>query len=75
MAGRTPALQQNWQSSEKSQHFKEKNPIFNKPCNWVIRFIQGICVKAVLIVGSRLKLIGQVGGRRMRSGRKRGTEC
>ena len=24
MAGRTPALQQNWQSSEKSQHFKEK---------------------------------------------------
>ena len=22
--GRTPALQQNWQSSEKSQHFKEK---------------------------------------------------
>ena len=23
-AGRTPALQQNWQSSEKSQHFKEK---------------------------------------------------
>ena len=29
-AGRTPALQQNWQSSEKSQHFKEKNTIFNK---------------------------------------------
>ena len=24
MAGRTPALQQNWQSSEKSQHLKEK---------------------------------------------------
>ena len=24
MAGRRPALQQNWQSSEKSQHFKEK---------------------------------------------------
>ena len=23
-AGRTPALQQNWQSSEKSQHFEEK---------------------------------------------------
>ena len=23
-AGRTPALQQNWQSSEKSQHFREK---------------------------------------------------
>ena len=23
-AGRTPALQLNWQSSEKSQHFKEK---------------------------------------------------
>ena len=23
-AGRKPALQQNWQSSEKSQHFKEK---------------------------------------------------
>ena len=23
-AGRTPALQQNWQSSEKSQNFKEK---------------------------------------------------
>ena len=30
MAGRTPALQQNWQSSEKSQHFKEKTTIFNK---------------------------------------------
>ena len=26
-AGRTPALQQNWQSSEKSQHFKEKHNI------------------------------------------------
>ena len=24
MAGRTPALQQNWQSSEKSQNVKEK---------------------------------------------------
>ena len=24
LAGRTPALQQNWQSSEKSQNFKEK---------------------------------------------------
>ena len=24
MAGRRPALQQNWKSSEKSQHFKEK---------------------------------------------------
>ena len=30
MAGRTPALQQNWQSSEKSQHFKEKKTIFNE---------------------------------------------
>ena len=30
-AGRTPALlQQNWQSSEKSQNFKEKNTIFNE---------------------------------------------
>ena len=28
-AGRTPALQQDWQSSEKSQHFKEKNTIIN----------------------------------------------
>ena len=28
-AGRTPALQQNWQSSEESQHFKE-NTIFNE---------------------------------------------
>ena len=28
-AGRRPALQQNWQSSEKSQNFKEKNTIFN----------------------------------------------
>ena len=28
MAGRTPVLQHNWQSSEKSQHFKEKNTIF-----------------------------------------------
>ena len=27
MAGQTPALQQNWQSSEKSQHFKEKHNI------------------------------------------------
>ena len=26
-AGRTPALQQNWQSSEKSQNFKEKHNI------------------------------------------------
>ena len=26
-AGRTPALQQNWQSSEKSQKFKEKHQI------------------------------------------------
>ena len=24
MTGQTPALQQNWQSSEKSQHFKKK---------------------------------------------------
>ena len=24
-AGRTPALQQNWQSSEKSKHFKENH--------------------------------------------------
>ena len=30
MAGKTPALQQNWQSPEKSQHFKEKNTIFNE---------------------------------------------
>ena len=29
MAGRTPSLQQNWQSFEKSQHLKEKNTIFN----------------------------------------------
>ena len=29
-AERTPALQQNWQSSEKSQSFKEKNTIFNE---------------------------------------------
>ena len=29
MAGQTPALQQNLQSSEKSQHFK-KNTIFNE---------------------------------------------
>ena len=27
MAGKTHALQQNWQSSEKSQHFKEKRNI------------------------------------------------
>ena len=27
MAGQTPALQQNWQSSEKSKHFKEINNI------------------------------------------------
>ena len=26
-AGRTPALQQNWQSTEKSQNFKEKHNI------------------------------------------------
>ena len=26
-AGRTPALQQNWQSSEKSQNYKEKHNI------------------------------------------------
>ena len=29
-AGRKPVLQQNWQSSEKSQNFKEKNTIFNE---------------------------------------------
>ena len=29
-AGRKPALQQSWQSSETSQHFKEKNTIFNE---------------------------------------------
>ena len=29
-AGRTPALKQNWPSSEKSQNFKEKNAIFNE---------------------------------------------
>ena len=29
MAGRTPALQQNWQSSEKSKHLR-KNTVFNK---------------------------------------------
>ena len=28
-AGRTPAMQQNWQSSEKSQHFKEKQYLMN----------------------------------------------
>ena len=28
-AGRTPALQPNWQNSEKSQNFKKKNTIFN----------------------------------------------
>ena len=28
MAGRTPALQQNLQSSEKSQHFKEEHNIY-----------------------------------------------
>ena len=32
-AGRKPALQQNWQSSEKSQIFKEKNTIFNEHPN------------------------------------------
>ena len=37
MASRTPALQQNWQSSEKSKHFKEKHniqltPRIIKPC-------------------------------------------
>ena len=36
MKGRTPALQQNRQSSEKSQHFKEKNTIFNE---------QHVCLK------------------------------
>ena len=35
-AGRTPALQQNWQSSEISQHFKEKtqylmNTLYHEP--------------------------------------------
>ena len=30
MAGRTPALQQNWQSPEKSQNLKEKNTICNE---------------------------------------------
>jgi len=30
MAGRTPALQQNWHSSEKLQHLKEKNSIFTE---------------------------------------------
>ena len=29
-AGRTPASQQNWQSSGKSQNFTEKNTIFNE---------------------------------------------
>ena len=29
-AGQTPALQQNFLSSEKSQYFKKKNTIFNK---------------------------------------------
>ena len=29
-AGRTPALQQNWQSSEKLHNFKEKNTNFNE---------------------------------------------
>ena len=28
--GRTPALRQNWQSWERSQHLKEKNTIFNE---------------------------------------------
>ena len=28
--GRKPALQQNWQSSEKSQNFKDKKTIFNE---------------------------------------------
>ena len=32
MAGQTPALQQNWRSSEESQHIKE-NTIFNEPCS------------------------------------------
>ena len=31
-AGRTPALQQNWQSSEKSQNFHEKHNIYWTPC-------------------------------------------
>ena len=33
MAGRTPELQQNWQSSEKSQNFMEH------PVNWVSKYV------------------------------------
>ena len=31
MAGKTPALEQNWQSSEKSQHFKKKTQYLITP--------------------------------------------
>ena len=34
-AGRKPALQQNWQSSKKSQNFKEKHNILWTPCSWI----------------------------------------
>ena len=46
MAGQTPALQQNWQSSEKSQHFK-KNTIFNE---YLIDGIQSFDILRVTLV-------------------------
>ena len=38
-AGRKQALQQNWQSSEKSQNFKEKHNFKWTPCKWPVIMI------------------------------------
>ena len=49
MAGRTPALQQNWQSWEKSKCFKEKHPLaktwINKPAYAAARVTNNILFK------------------------------
>ena len=50
MAGRTPTLQQNWQSSEKSQHFKEKtqylmNTLYLNEVDDVEEALHELCVR------------------------------
>ena len=59
-AGRTPALQQNWQSSEKSQNFKEKTQYLMNSLykNYVLLLFQQLMnIKGLISSASLLFLV------------------
>ena len=55
-AGRTPTLQQNWQSSEKSQHFREKTQYL---MNTLYLFLHSSCELLKMIVEWFKSVLGQ----------------